>query len=103
MDENPYVAPVGGCSKHRPSAARAVLVVVGCTIACAAIGTSAGYLLGSFAPGYYRSVFRNGDAPGFDPVEVGIGLGLTQGLALGFIAGVIIVVVLMRQRRRSPA
>jgi hypothetical protein len=98
MDENPYKSPAG--LQGRPIVARAILVVAVCSIAGAAIGTGVGYSLGRFAPAYYRSVFREGNAPGFDPVEVGIGLGLTQGIALGFIAGIVIVLALMRRSRR---
>lgn len=100
MEENPYKAPSG--SKGRPTVAlaRAILVVAVCTIVGASIGTGAGYVLGRFAPGYYRSMFGQGNAPGFDPVQMGIGLGLTQGIALGFIAGIVIIIAWMRQGRR---
>jgi F0F1-type ATP synthase assembly protein I len=100
MEENPYKAPNG--LKRRPTVAKAVLAVLTCTIAGALFGAGIGYMLGRFAPAYYRSVFRNGNAPGFDPVQVGTGLGMTQGVALGFIAGIIIVIVLMRRTRKAP-
>lgn len=50
---------------------------------CAAAGAGIGWVLGTFAPGYYRTVFRCGDSPEFNPVQVGVGLGLTQGLGPG--------------------
>lgn len=100
MEENPYKSPAG--LQRRPTVGKAILVVAICAVAGALIGTSAGYILRRFAPYYYRSVFLQGDAPGFDPVQVGIGLGLTQGMALGFLAGVIIMIVVMR-RKKPPA
>lgn len=56
------------------------------------LGGLIGFVLGQFVPGYYRSVFVNGDAPTFHPVQVGLGLGVSQGFAGGMIAGVIIVI-----------
>ena len=47
------------------------------------IGGLLGATLGTVAPDYYRSVFRDGHSPEFDPFQVGIGLGVTQGLATG--------------------
>jgi hypothetical protein len=57
----------------------------------AAIGALIGFLLGKAAPGYYRSVFGGGSDPLFDPVAVGLGQGLTQGLVLGAGVGLILV------------
>ena len=51
-----------------------------------------GYILGVMAPDYYRTVFAvPPDAP-FNPVQVGLGLGLTQGATAGLLVGVVIVV-----------
>jgi len=47
--------------------------------------------LGKFAPGYSRGVFANGNSPTLDPVQVGLGLGITQGLVGGAIIGLLIV------------
>lgn len=88
---------------RRPSLAKAVAVIAVCSVVGASIGAGAGYVLGKFAPGYYRSMFLQGNAPGFDPVQMGIGLGLTQGIAVGFIAGIVIVIVWRRRGRRRPA
>lgn len=59
---------------------------------CAVVGAATGYTLGILAPSYYRTVFRNGNAPGFDPVQMGLGLGLTQGLVAGLVVGCVVVV-----------
>ena len=55
-------------------------------------GLAVGAGIGYFVPNYYRSVFSSGNEPHFDPVAVGIGQGLTQGLGFGLIAGVALVV-----------
>jgi hypothetical protein len=73
-----------------------------CTLLVAAIGASVGYGLGAFAPGYYRSVFRNGREPGFDPVSIGVGQGLTQGTVGGVVVGLAVVALLSwRETRRQ--
>ena len=102
---NPYQPPrASGRFSGRLGTLQAVLLVVTCTAAGALIGTSIGYGLGRFAPGYYRSVFRNGNAPDFDPLQVGIGLGLTQGLALGFLTGIAIAFARgLRRKRIRPS
>src|SRR5262249_21201796 len=61
----------------------AVATVVGCTLLFAAIGATIGYGLGALRPGYYRTVYRVGREPWFDPVSVGIGQGVTQGTGGG--------------------
>lgn len=38
-----------------------------------------GLALGTFAPGYYRTVFRYGDSPDFNSVHVGVAAGLAVG------------------------
>lgn len=50
-----------------------------------------GFSLGHFSPGYYRAVFSSGDLPTFDPIQVGLGLGITQGFVGGVIIGFFIV------------
>ena len=70
---------------------KAMATIVGCTLLFAGVGASLGYALGTLAPGYYRGVFRIGNDPGFDPVDVGLGLGVTQGTAVGVVVGLIVV------------
>ena len=55
------------------------------------IGALVGWLIGTQMPGYYRSVFGAGNDPSFDPVAVGFGQGLTQGLILGAAVGLTLV------------
>lgn len=58
----------------------------------ALVGAGLGFLLGTYAPDYYRIVFNI--PPGFplEPAQAGLGLGLTQGLGGGLIIGLVIVV-----------
>jgi hypothetical protein len=83
----------------------AVGTIAACTVMLAGIGGGIGWALGTFAPGYYRSVFRNGNEPWFDVVSVGIGQGLSQGTAGGVVVGVVLVALFVwrdtRARRQS--
>jgi hypothetical protein len=73
---------------------KAIGTVLLCTLLIGAVGTSIGFGLGKFSPGYYRAVCRNGYEAGFDPVSVGVGLGLTQGITGGIIVGLATVALL---------
>jgi hypothetical protein len=84
--------------------ARALINVLATTLLLALLGTGAGYALARFSPGYYRSIFRSGNDATFDPVNVGVGLGLTQGLAAGVVVGLALVALLCwRDVRRVQA
>lgn len=75
-------------------------VVVLISGACfSAAGGLLGLVLGAGAPDYYRGVFERGDSPGFRPVQVGLGLGITQGLACGLLIGSAIVLAAAASRR----
>ncbi len=78
----------------------AIATIVGCTLLVGAIGASVGYGLGTFAPGYYRSVCRSSREPWFDPVSVGVGYGLTQGTAGGVVVGLALVALLSWRETR---
>lgn len=56
------------------------------------LGAGFGYLLGVVAPDYYRTVFRVPPEIEFDPTQAGLGLGATQGLGVGLLIGLVIVV-----------
>jgi hypothetical protein len=102
--ENPYNSP-----QNEPSASSAspklLIWSIGAVLATASIsgvlGMLIGAALGSFMPGYYRSVFPSGDSPHFDPVAVGIGQGLTQGVVFGGIVGLILVAMFYRHQSRK--
>jgi len=81
----------------------AIATIAAFTLILAVIGGGIGWALGTFAPGYYRSVFRDGNQPWFDPVSVGLGQGVTQGTAGGVVVGVIVVALFIwRDRQRQP-
>ena len=78
---------------------RAVGIIVVSALVCGLVGAGIGGFLGRAAPGYYRTVFR-ASGPEFDPVEVGLGLGLTQGLAAGLLVGCVLVLATALWNRR---
>ena len=103
-NDNPYDAP-----KVMPSAVTgspapliwSVVTVFGSAMTGALLGLGVGAAIGRFAPNYYRSIFSNGGDPSFDPMAVGVGLGLTQGAGLGTLAGLILVALYYWYRTRT--
>lgn len=61
------------------------------------LGGIIGFTIGRFSPGYYRAVSNGGDLPDFDPVQVGVGFGTTQ----GFVGGIIVGLIIVLSHRRS--
>lgn len=84
---------------------RAFVTVLVSGVVGAALGTLIGYTLAVVTPGYYATVFPGAArTPGFNPVEVGIGLGLSQGLIVGLVIGcVVVLAVAITSRFRAPA
>lgn len=83
------------------SVTRGVAIIVVCGACFGAAGGLLGFTLGVVAPAYYRGVFRAGDDPGFEPVQVGLGLGVTQGLICGvFIGSVVVLAAALSTRPR---
>ena len=105
--ENPYAASHSRFEDvpQRPSpgmtVAKALTVIVGSGVGFAALGAALGAILALLAPGYYRGVFSGGQAADFDPLQVGLGLGLTQGTICGLIIGAVIVLGVSLSSRRS--
>jgi hypothetical protein len=70
------------------SALRILGTIVASTAVFAIGGGAIGLAIGTFWPGYYASVFPGiADEPGFDPVSLGLGLGLSQGAIAGLLIG----------------
>ncbi len=65
------------------TARSALTTVLVWSVTFACVGAMIGAAIGTVAPEYYRSVFRLGDLPNFHPLQIGIGLGATQGVASG--------------------
>ncbi|MBM3969911.1 MAG: hypothetical protein FJ302_08620 [Planctomycetes bacterium] len=76
------------------SVAKALSLIIASAIAFTLIGGVVGFGLGRFVPNYYRTIARDGDAPGFDPLAFGVGQGVTQGLIVGVAVGIALVVIL---------
>ncbi len=102
--DNPYRSPKPVAIP--PAATPSLLLwsaaaVFGCTILGGLLGLAIGAALGTLVPGYYRSVFSGGHLPGFDPVAVGIGQGLSQGVVFGGAIGLVLVAMFYWYRSRS--
>jgi hypothetical protein len=84
------------------TAAKGFLIVVLSAVAFGIGGGLIGYSLGVFAPAYYRGVYRSGQEAWFDPVQMGLGLGISQGAVCGVIIGcVVVLAVAWYSSRRS--
>ncbi len=71
---------------------RGFLITIISSLGFGVCGALVGYLLAVGAPDYYRTVFHVAPDVIFNPVHVGIGLGLTEGSMAGLLVGVVIVV-----------
>lgn len=85
------------------SVARSLFVVVVCGMGFGAAGGLLGLTLGVGAPAYYRGVFSVGADPGFRPIQVGLGLGVTQGVICGLFIGSVIVLAAAPSRRSQSS
>jgi membrane protein YqaA with SNARE-associated domain len=80
---------------------KAILTVVICMAIGALIGGSVGFLIGYFTPHALAMQFRLGN--NFDPVQVGVGVGIPQGLMLGAAVGVVLVAIMSWREVRMQA
>ncbi len=71
---------------------KAILTVLACMLIGAVIGGAAGFVIGAYTPQALAMQFRLGN--NFDPVQIGVGLGIPQGLMLGAAVGVALVGIL---------
>jgi hypothetical protein len=102
--DNPYDSPknVTVATAFSPAPLLwSVVAVFGAAFSGGLIGLGIGAALGTFVPGYYRSVFSRGNDPNFDPIAVGIGQGLTQGVVFGGVIGLLLVAMFYWYRSRS--
>lgn len=83
---------------------RPLILLAGCLLAGAILGTVAGGLIGLYAPAYYFEVFNAWDNPDFDPLQMGLGLGFLQGGGTGLVigAGLIGVTAWWKASRTEP-
>ncbi len=79
---------------------KALTTVVGTAAGFGIAGTLIGMLLGKIAPGFFRQMLPLRDPGSFNPLELGIGLGLTNGLGWGVVVGVLLVAILAWKETR---
>ncbi|HLX59665.1 MAG TPA: hypothetical protein VKX17_00145 [Planctomycetota bacterium] len=82
------------CIQSKMSSLRAILMVALSTGIFTLGFMAGGFFIAKMAPDYYIVMFSHSyrDAP-FDPAQLGVGLGLTQGAYVGIIVGVLAVLV----------
>lgn len=80
---------------------KALATVVGTALGFGAAGTAIGAILGKVAPGFFRQMLPLRDPANFNPLEVGIGLGLTNGLGWGLVIGVLLVAIIAWKETRQ--
>lgn len=84
--------------------AKAFLIIILSALIFALAGGLIGYTLAVALPSYYRTVFRSGNEPWFDPKEVGIGVGVTEGGVCGLgVGAVVVLAVAWYNSRRGPS
>jgi hypothetical protein len=79
---------------------KALATVVGTALGFGAAGTGIGVFLGKVAPGFFRQMLPLRDPANFNPRELGIGLGLTNGLGWGLVVGVLLVAIISWKETR---
>lgn len=104
---NRYAAPPPDPALHDSArgpltVGRGFAIVLASGAGFAVGGAAVGLALATLLPGYYRGVLPSGNAPGFNPVQVGLGLGASQGLGTGLVIGCVVVlaVAIANFRRR---
>jgi hypothetical protein len=80
------------CIQSKMSSLRAILMVVLSTAIFTLGFMAGGFFIGKIAPDYYSAMFHFRDAT-IDPVQLGVGLGLTQGAYVGIVVGVLAVLL----------
>lgn len=79
---------------------KAFVVVLAFLLTGGAIGGGVGYLIGRYFPDALRAQFRQ-QVGELDPVQIGVGIGVPQGMMLGALAGVAVVGILAWQTVRT--
>jgi hypothetical protein len=87
---------------HAMTVFRGFAITILSGLAFGAGGGLVGYAIGRWLPDFYRTVLANRDGVDFDPAQVGLALGLTNGLVLGVGVGLVIVVAVTWYNARLP-
>ncbi|HZH98258.1 MAG TPA: hypothetical protein VEX38_04750 [Fimbriimonadaceae bacterium] len=66
------------------------------------IGALLGWWMGAYLPDFYRATIREYSDIGrpFDPVQIGVGFGLAQGLIMGFVLACVVLIASAIYSRR---
>jgi hypothetical protein len=80
---------------------KALATVVGTSIGFGIAGTGNGAFLENFTPGFFL-LFPLLDLENARPMDLGIGLGLVNGLIWGLVVGVLLVGILSWKETRMP-
>ena len=80
---------------------RAFVTVLVFLLTGGAIGGGVGYVIGRHFPDALRAQFRPALGNDLDPVQIGVGIGIPQGMMLGALAGVAVVGILAWQTVRT--
>jgi hypothetical protein len=79
---------------------KALATVVATAVVFGMAGTGIGMFLGKMAPSFLRHAVGSSAEEGLDPMELGIGLGLTNGLTWGLVVGILAVAILAWRESR---
>ena len=82
---------------------RGLVITIASGLIGAIAGAGIGCAVGKYAPDYYRTVFRIPPTVDLDPIQTGIGLGLTQGLGAGLVVGLVVVLAVAWHNSRAAA
>ncbi len=72
---------------------KGLATVIGCATGGAVVGGLLGYAIGVLTPDAYVAMFRLPLDGQINPAEIGIGLGIGQGLILGAAIGILLVAI----------
>lgn len=79
---------------------KALATVVATAVVFGVCGTGIGMFLGKMAPSFLQHAVRATAGEALDPMELGIGLGLTNGLTWGLVIGILTVAILAWKESR---
>lgn len=82
---------------------RGFLITIASGLGFGVGGALVGYAIGRWVPDYYKTVLRIPTEEQIDIAQVGLGLGLTQGIGIGLIVGLAIVGAVAWYNSRKPA
>ena len=80
---------------------KGLTTVVATGLAFGVAGAIVGFLIGRFAPDFYRVAFHSHGMQPFDPQTLGFALGLVQGLMVGIGVGLVVVLAVTWSEKRS--